>query len=317
MSYQSNNPPPTYYGYPNQHPPPAASNYSYVTTPVMMSIPVYYGHPQPLHLQHSPAPQQVPVLQHPLAPQQVPLLQHLPASQQVPLLQHSPASQQAPTPQHPPAQQQVPPLQQIPIQPTYITNYIPATTPNYTTTTAPNICQQPKTPVVDDAFDWAPATEQNAAEFKHRAYVAGENVYDGPTWIIRARHCGDLVPGKWCTGKSAAFISHGGKEIPVDSFEILLAEEQMVCWQPNCFDKIPSKAIVAGNTHDGEPLYIGRVQHIEKAENSQFRQSRILRLARRKTYMINGKVQPSKKNCYITYRGAEVAYKFFDVLCQK
>lgn len=52
--------------------------------------------------------------------------------------------------------------------------------------------------------------------------------------------------------------------------------------------------ILAGETEDGEPLFVGRAQH--------------------EGTVTIGKVQPSHGVCYISYAGQELAFADFEVL---
>lgn len=43
---------------------------------------------------------------------------------------------------------------------------------------------------------------------------------------------------------------------------MLLAAPHMLRWLPSSHGQVPVGAIPAGNTHNGEPLYIARVKHL-------------------------------------------------------
>lgn len=60
---------------------------------------------------------------------------------------------------------------------------------------------------------------------------------------------------------------------------------------------VPDNALPGGETEDGEPLFVGRVQHND-------------------TVTI-GKVQPSHGTCYISYGGEELAFGDYEVLVQE
>lgn len=57
---------------------------------------------------------------------------------------------------------------------------------------------------------------------------------------------------------------------------------------------IPSNAIPAGETEDGEPLFVGRVSH--------------------EGTMTLGKVQASHSALYIPFAGAEIPFSDFEIL---
>ena len=193
------------------------------------------------------------------------------------------------TPVMMPVYQPPQPPQPEPVQPpqsTYVTNYI---------------YHQPPPPepvhVVEDPIDWASATPATAASLTHRAFVAGKEGWDNsPLWVIRAHHSGEFVPGTLAIRSRAAYIPHGGKEVPVHNFEVLLAPAHAVRWLPSSNGQVPVGAIAAGNTHNGEPLYIARVRHLRS--------------------VTPGKVHPSHGCCYISFGGSEITYKSYEVLCK-
>ncbi|XP_028166326.1 vegetative cell wall protein gp1-like isoform X1 [Ostrinia furnacalis] len=146
-------------------------------------------------------------------------------------------------------------------------------------------------------IDWVSATTATAASYSGRAYVAGREGWDGsPLWVIRAHHNGEFIPGKLAPRHKAAYVAHAGKEVPVHSFEILLAKPYAVHWVASNYGQVPPGAIAAGNTHAGEPLYIARVSH----QNS----------------ITPGKVHPSHQCAYISFSGSELSFKHYDVLCK-
>lgn len=57
---------------------------------------------------------------------------------------------------------------------------------------------------------------------------------------------------------------------------------------------MPPNAIPGGETEDGEPLFIGRVNH--------------------EGTVTIGKVQASHNTCYIPYGGSEVAFTDYEIL---
>lgn len=152
---------------------------------------------------------------------------------------------QPPPPQPPPPE---------PNQPTYVTNYI---------------YQQPPQPppvvtIVEDPIEWIPATTSDVATLTHRAYVAGKEGWDGsPLCVIRSHHSGEFIPGKLAIKHRAAYVPHGGREIPVHNFEVLCCAPHAVRWLHSSNGQVPVGAIAAGNTHNGEPLYIGRARHMQ------------------------------------------------------
>lgn len=69
-------------------------------------------------------------------------------------------------------------------------------------------------------------------------------------------------------------------------------------WSPPTAYGVPSGAVQAGQTGNGEPLYVGRIQH-----GGSF---------------VVGKVQPSHNCLYIPFGGQEIRYHHgYEVLCQR
>lgn len=65
-------------------------------------------------------------------------------------------------------------------------------------------------------------------------------------------------------------------------------------WVTTSGNNIPPNAIPGGETEDGEPLYVGRV-NIDGT-------------------LTIGKVQPSHESCYIPFGGNEVGFKEYEIM---
>ncbi|CAH4035651.1 unnamed protein product [Pieris brassicae] len=168
-----------------------------------------------------------------------------------------------------------------------------------TPSTYPEPIEIPDPVEVVDAppVDWAPASRQTAYTLMSRAYLAGKEGWDrSPLWAIRSYVENGLIPGKLAVMHGAAYVPLRGKEVPVHDFEVLCAQPEAVQWVPTMDDAIPDGAIPAGNTGDGEPLYLGRVKH--------------------RGSLTPGKVHPSHKRCYISYGGSEIGYRKYEILCE-
>lgn len=135
-------------------------------------------------------------------------------------------------------------------------------------------------------------------------------------FVARARHEGDLIPGKLVPSHAVAYVSYGGTEHGHADYEVLVGCAPH--WVQVQGDQIPPTAVPgiskhfiifigrkninfsflfvkkAGETADGEPLFIGRVHH----EGS----------------VTIGKVQPSHGVCYIPFAGQELAFQAYEVL---
>ncbi|XP_030375225.1 uncharacterized protein LOC115624613 [Scaptodrosophila lebanonensis] len=110
-------------------------------------------------------------------------------------------------------------------------------------------------------------------------------------YIARARHEGDLIPGKLHPTHGVCYVAWGGGEHGHSEYEVLCAGGGQ--WVPVEAGNIPPNALPAGETASGEPLFIGRATHDGT--------------------ITVGKVQPSHGVCYIPYGGEELSYKEFEI----
>ncbi|XP_076174172.1 natterin-3 [Ptiloglossa arizonensis] len=124
------------------------------------------------------------------------------------------------------------------------------------------------------------------------AVVGGRDIDGCTIYVGRCFHEGDMLPAKVIPDKSVAYVCYNGEEHPKSDFEVLCLGE--FAWEFASNGSVPSDAIVAGQTSDGEPLYIGRVLH----NGSQ----------------TVGKVQPSHGCLYIPFDGEELSFKDYEVL---
>lgn len=127
-------------------------------------------------------------------------------------------------------------------------------------------------------------------EIPPEAVVGGQ---DGEAmYVARARHEGALLPGKLLVSHGVAYVPWGGAEHPHEEYEVLCGCS--ATWSPVQGGDVPANALPGGETEDGEPLFVGRVQH----EGS----------------VTLGKVQASHGTCYIPYAGQELAFQEYEVL---
>lgn len=120
-----------------------------------------------------------------------------------------------------------------------------------------------------------------------------EGGFDGSEqlYIARARHEGDLIPGKLHPTHGVCYVAWGGGEHGHSEYEVMCAGGGV--WVPVTDGNIPPNAVPGGETAEGEPLFIGRATHDGT--------------------VTVGKVQPSHGCCYIPYGGEELAYKEFEI----
>uniref|UniRef100_A0A182MW60 Farnesoic acid O-methyl transferase domain-containing protein n=1 Tax=Anopheles culicifacies TaxID=139723 RepID=A0A182MW60_9DIPT len=126
-------------------------------------------------------------------------------------------------------------------------------------------------------------------EIPPNAVVGGSDGED--MYIGRAQHEGGIIPGKVVASHGVCYIAWGGVENPKAEYEVLCDFNGM--FVPASGSDIPPTALPAGESEDGEPLFIGRVTH----EGS----------------VTVGKVQPSHGVCYIPYGGQELAFAEYEI----
>ncbi|XP_011552255.3 uncharacterized protein LOC105383837 [Plutella xylostella] len=178
--------------------------------------------------------------------------------------------------------------------PTYVTNYI-YHGETHAGPDSPAVADQVQVAECSGDLDWVPTTSTLAGSLTGRAVVAGHEGWDGsPLWVMRARHCGQLIPGKLNVRHNSATITHNGREVPVQNIEVLCSKG--LRWVPATNGNVPPFAIPGGHTSTGEQLFIGR--------------------ARYQLSLTPGKVQASRNGCLIPFGGSEVVTTMYDVLCR-
>ncbi|XP_068899628.1 uncharacterized protein [Tenebrio molitor] len=130
-------------------------------------------------------------------------------------------------------------------------------------------------------------------EVPPRAYAGGEDNGE-PVYVARANFNGGLIPGKLVASHGTCYVAWGGQENAVPEYEILcdFPGTWVACSGPN----VPPNAVAAGQSEEGEPLYVGRVVH----DGS----------------LTVGKVQPSHGVLYIPYGGNELGFQDYEILVQ-
>ncbi|XP_055918204.1 uncharacterized protein LOC129950333 [Eupeodes corollae] len=124
------------------------------------------------------------------------------------------------------------------------------------------------------------------------AVLGGQDSDGAPIYVGRSYHEGDTLPAKVVPNKHCAYVSWGGREIVKSEFEVLVGENYRFVNCPT--HTIPVDAVRAGNTVDGEPLYIGRCS-FEGSETV-------------------GKIHPTHRCLYIPYGGEEHRMDCYEVL---
>lgn len=148
---------------------------------------------------------------------------------------------------------------------------------------------QPRDAGAGGVATWVDVT---GGDIPPNAVPGGQDVSGESLFVGRARHEGALLPGKVVPSHGVCYVPWGGAEHGKPEYQVLCGCEPV--WMPCSGDAIPSGALPAGESEDGEALFIGRATH-EGA-------------------LSIGKVQPSHKACYVPFAGVEVPYSQFEVL---
>lgn len=137
-------------------------------------------------------------------------------------------------------------------------------------------------------------------------------------YVARARHEAALIPGKLVPSHGVCYIAWSGGEHPHDEYEVLCGCDPM--WVPVSGDAIPPLAMPAGESEDGEPLFVGRVNH-EGALTIGKVQVRVIEIITLNTFLLILShlciflcTQPSHGTCYIPYGGQELAFQDYEIL---
>lgn len=122
------------------------------------------------------------------------------------------------------------------------------------------------------------------------ALPAGSEASGEPMFVARSTHEGALLPGKLVPSHGVCYVPWGGAEHPHQEYEVLCGGGN---WIRGDGGNIPPQAVPAGESEDGEPLFVGRAHH----EGS----------------VTVGKVQASHGVCYIPYGGAELGFADYEI----
>jgi len=122
------------------------------------------------------------------------------------------------------------------------------------------------------------------------AFIGGQDNGEGLV-VGRAQHEGALLPGKVVPSHGVCYVAWGGGEHGKTEYEVLVGSAS---WVPGTGSDIPPTALPAGESEDGEPLFVGRAHH--------------------EGTVTVGKVQPSHGVCYISYAGQELGFAAYEIL---
>ena len=144
-------------------------------------------------------------------------------------------------------------------------------------------------PVITGVGNWVDAS---AGQIPPGAVVGGQDCSGEPLYVARAQHEGALIPGKLCASHGCAYVPWGGLEHGKPQYQVLVGGPNN--WVRTSGSNVPPGAFPGGQSEDGEPLFVGRVNH----EGS----------------LTTGKVQQSHGVCYISFGGQELGFPEYEVL---
>ncbi|GAA52058.1 hypothetical protein CSKR_104860 [Clonorchis sinensis] len=139
-------------------------------------------------------------------------------------------------------------------------------------------------------LSWVPKQDGCIAP---RTVEAAEGVY-----VCRAKHFGEVMPGKLLRGECRAQICHSGREFNKPKYEVLcesgFGNEQCFSWTSQQCGRVAPNAVVSGVAQDGQPLYIARA-----FINDQW---------------VVGKLKEGEMNAQFPLNGTEIPRTQYDVL---
>ncbi|XP_065202573.1 uncharacterized protein LOC135832943 isoform X2 [Planococcus citri] len=106
------------------------------------------------------------------------------------------------------------------------------------------------------SFNWISASHGNVP---YGAVVAGKDIDGALLYTGRTFHEGDTLPAKIAPRYRTAFVAFAGGEHSKTNYEVLCGTN--IAWQYASNGQVPHNAILAGQTRNGEKLYIGRALH--------------------------------------------------------
>ncbi|RWS20953.1 uncharacterized protein B4U80_03761 [Leptotrombidium deliense] len=142
-------------------------------------------------------------------------------------------------------------------------------------------------------WHWIDAGNGNIPD---KAVRGGEDVNGESLFVGRVVHEGDTLPGKIVPSQGVCYVSHAGTEHAHKSYQVLVSDYELK-WKQAEHGNVEKRAIMAGCTVDGQPLFIGRTYH----DGS----------------LVIGKVLPSQKTLYFPFAGNEHTADKYEVLRHK
>ncbi|THD24981.1 hypothetical protein D915_004249 [Fasciola hepatica] len=118
------------------------------------------------------------------------------------------------------------------------------------------------------------------------------------TFVARAKHAGEFIPGKLIPSAGQTYVSYAGVEHGVPQYEVLCVTGvncgNCYKWSPAEGGHVPKNSVVAAIAGDGEPVYIARAE----LEGEK----------------LVGKVHSGHDNAYFPHKGKEVPVENYEVL---
>lgn len=139
----------------------------------------------------------------------------------------------------------------------------------------------------------------NGKNIPNGAIVGGRDTNGDDLWIARAYCQGGVHPGKaFHNSRKGAVTSYGGKEVEVDTYEVLVGNQQAVRWVGQRghlnLNALGGQPVEGGRDQDGSILYVARAPYKDGTHP--------------------GKISDKLKGACIAYGDDEVLVETYEVL---
>ncbi|KAM8713885.1 hypothetical protein ACLKA7_014102 [Drosophila subpalustris] len=144
--------------------------------------------------------------------------------------------------------------------------------------------------LVGQGFAWVGSASGGAPP---NAVRSGTTRTGEPLYVGRGHYANSLSVGKVHPSHGCLYIPFGGQEVRINTYEVLIYQQQDV-WVPANPSFTPPGAVIAGHDSDRTPIYAGRAMHEGE--------------------MLPAKVVPSKGCAYVCFGGYEFQKPTYEVL---
>uniref|UniRef100_A0A0K8TPN2 Uncharacterized protein n=1 Tax=Tabanus bromius TaxID=304241 RepID=A0A0K8TPN2_TABBR len=139
-------------------------------------------------------------------------------------------------------------------------------------------------------YTWVPSV---GGQILPHAVIGGRTSDGEPLYIGRANYAGSITPGKVHPSHNCLYIGYGGREVRVDSYEILISDPGPQ-WVGVAIGQHLPNAVQAGLDSDGHSIYVARAYHGGD--------------------QLVAKYIPGKQAAYVSFDGDEVLVPQIEVL---